>query len=192
MTATLEQQFANLFNAYKQSIGNFHDAPLGAESARLAGVIEESYVALRLFCVNAGMPGDMRPPKPTRRIQHGSWDGYDDWFDTVQDFGTDAGVWLAVNKPAPGVKSACRGKGKRGPYNKAVTERQTQVYETWARHNCAATQAAAELGISPQSVRRTVATVNKKLPGVVRRKLQPKTHRLKHNRRGQADLTQPD
>jgi hypothetical protein len=102
-------------------------------------------------------------------------------------------VSCLAHQPGPALlPKACRKKTRRGPYNKAVTSRQMEVYEAYTRHGCNAQKAAVELSITPQAVSRNVAIVKKKLPGVVRNKLQPKTQRLKHDRRGQPNVPQPD
>jgi hypothetical protein len=101
---TLIQQFSDLFNAYKRSLGDYHDAKLGGDSARAAGVCDESLEALRCFCRDVGML--MRPPRPPRRVVHRSQPGYDqDAYDAhceaVQEFGNDAGAWLAERAEQP-------------------------------------------------------------------------------------------
>jgi len=80
-------QFRDLFTAYRRSVGDYHQASRGADSARAAGVIDDSYQALVRFAVRAGLP--TMPPEPPVNCRHGDWSGWGPWLRRVNHWGVE-------------------------------------------------------------------------------------------------------
>ena len=81
-------QFRDLFTAYRRSVGDYHQAGRGADSARAAGVIDDAYKALVRFAVRAGLP--TMPPDPPVNCWHGDWSGWGPWLHRVNHWGVEA------------------------------------------------------------------------------------------------------
>jgi hypothetical protein len=80
-------QFRDLFTAYRKSVGNYHGASRGADSARAAGVIDDCHVALVHFAVRAGWP--TMPPDPPVNCWHGDWSDWGPWLRRVDHWGVE-------------------------------------------------------------------------------------------------------
>jgi hypothetical protein len=63
-------QLRYAFMAYRRSVGDYHSASLGADSAHAVGVIEETYASLVRLA--SKVPGLSMPPRPVARW-HGDW-----------------------------------------------------------------------------------------------------------------------
>jgi hypothetical protein len=89
-------QFGDLFTAYRRSLGDYHQASRGADSARAAGVIDDSYKALVRFAVRAGLP--TMPPDPPVNCWHGDWSGWGPWLRRVEHWGVEVEARLSIQK----------------------------------------------------------------------------------------------
>jgi hypothetical protein len=90
--SALIRQFWKAFDVYKQAPGNYHDAKLGADSARWVGVIIESYEALRRLARRLGLSA-VPPRYTTDKWQNDRTDWYP-WLNAVDDFRIDAEALL--------------------------------------------------------------------------------------------------
>ena len=72
----------------------YHQASRGADSARAAGIIGESYEALVRFAVRAGMP--TMPPEPPVNCWHGDWSGWGPWLRRVDHWGIEVEARLVI------------------------------------------------------------------------------------------------
>jgi hypothetical protein len=97
-------QFRDLFTAYRRSVGDYHQASSGADSARAAGVIDDSHEALVRFAVRAGLP--TMPPEPPVNCWHGDWSGWGPWLRRVNHWGVEVEARLSIQKKrADGVRA---------------------------------------------------------------------------------------
>ncbi len=95
---TLAQQLSAAYTAYRQSIGNYHSAKKGADSARAAGVIDDTYKELVRLAAKAGLP--TMPPPPEARWQ-GDWTDWGPWLTSVERWWVEAEARRAVADAAP-------------------------------------------------------------------------------------------
>jgi hypothetical protein len=91
----VRSQLSDAFMAYRRSVMDYHQANLGLESARAAGVIEETY--RRLSRLAFEVPGLSMPPKPQARNRwHGDDTGYAEWLQSVNDWWIEAETRLSI------------------------------------------------------------------------------------------------
>jgi hypothetical protein len=88
----LRQQLSDAFAAYRRSVGDYHQASRGADSARAAGVIKDSYAALVRLAVRAGLP--TMPPRPVVPGYQGDWLGWGEWLQAIDHWWVEAEAWL--------------------------------------------------------------------------------------------------
>jgi hypothetical protein len=94
-------QLGYAFMAYRRSVGDYHGASLGADSARAAGVIEVTYEALVQLAAKAGLPN--MPPKPqARNSWHGDWSDWGLWLDSLKDWWAEAEARLSAGEERAG------------------------------------------------------------------------------------------
>ena len=96
------RQFWEAFAVYKPSVGNYHSAKRGIDSARAAGVIEDSYRRLVRLAANLGLP--TMPPKYKPVGMQGEWGGWSEWLNDVNVWQIEAEARLAA-EPRVGVDS---------------------------------------------------------------------------------------
>jgi hypothetical protein len=82
---------------YRGSIGKYHQAKEGPESARAVLFIKESYHALVRLARKAGVRD--KPPRPVIR-RHGNWKGWKEWLESVEDWWVDAEAQLTEEQEA--------------------------------------------------------------------------------------------
>jgi hypothetical protein len=94
-------QLRAAFEAYKTSIGAYHQASRGLASALAVGVIEDSYRALvRLVAkarVSLGLALPM-PPQPAAPGQQGDWEGWPEWHDGVNRWWDEIGALFSAQQ----------------------------------------------------------------------------------------------
>jgi hypothetical protein len=79
---------------YKPSVGNYHSAKRGIDSARAVGVIEDSYRMLVRLAANLGLP--TMPPKYKPVGMQGEWGGWSEWLNDVNVWQIEAEARLAA------------------------------------------------------------------------------------------------
>jgi hypothetical protein len=96
MSDSFVAQIRAAFAAYRRSVGDYHQAERGADSARAVGIIEESYKALIRLAVKADLP---RPPAPQARNRwHGDWSDWGPWLQSVDDWWVEAEARLSIQE----------------------------------------------------------------------------------------------
>ena len=98
------RQFWEAFAVYKPSVGNYHSAKRGIDSARAAGVIEDSYRRLVRLAANLGLP--TMPPKYKPVGMQGEWGGWSEWLNDVNVWQIEAEARLAAAEARVGVDFA--------------------------------------------------------------------------------------
>lgn len=98
----LYRQIGDAFWAYRRSVADYHEAAGGADSARAAGRIEDTYATLLGLLQGAGFPPGRLPAPQARHRRHGDWTGYGPWFSGVNDCRVEFEAWYeAREKDAP-------------------------------------------------------------------------------------------